>query len=105
MNLWSPAFWNDASVVSLTILVAVLFLVSIARGWLVPGSQYKEIVRIKDEVIKNIQSDSRHHRDRAEKLIEALASKSAAEEANMRLLQSLREAVERGQSGSGVGTG
>lgn len=97
--MWNPAFWNDASIVSLIIILALLFLLSIVRGWIVPGSQYKEIVRIKDEVVKNAYSDAEHHRDRAEKLTDILAAKSAAEEANMRLLQSLRDAIERGYMG------
>ncbi|MDJ0006525.1 hypothetical protein [Gordonia alkanivorans] len=91
---WSPAAWNDVSVVSIVILVAAAALVLIMTGRLVPRSHHQEVIaRLESETdiwkTRALQAED----DRAQ-LTGALVTKNASEEANAHLLQSFREALE-----------
>lgn len=90
---WSPAAWNDVSVVGLLTLIVAAHAFALLRGWMVPGPHHREVMEAKDDALADAQARAIREEEINAKLTTALADKNAAEQANAHLLQAIRDAI------------
>lgn len=89
MSAWSPEAWNSFSAGGLAVFAAVMFVVAVLRGWIVPGKTHREIVdRLDGRAAKDAETIG--------KLSTAITEKNATEEAAKTILSSVREALTNG---------
>jgi len=84
MPNWSPEAWNNIGVVALVVLMGAGFYVSIIREWLVPGHYYRRVEARADKDAEAIDTLSR-----------ALTKATDNNSHTVKVLESLREALER----------
>lgn len=103
MPTWSPATWGEFSLSGLIIFIAAVFFLALAREWIVPGPAHRGRIADKDAELERKEREINYYRESStekDKTIQvqatSLAEKNAVEILNTRLLQSVRESVERG---------
>lgn len=95
---WSPAAWNDVSVVALVILMAAVIGFALVRGWLVLGPHHREVVSAKDKTIDNADRRSERDQDTIAVQAKTILEKNATEQASAYLLQAIREIADGRES-------
>lgn len=81
---WSPEQWNSVGVVGLVVIMGGLFYLSLIREWIVPGHYYRRIEKRADKDAESVATLSR-----------ALAESTDNNAATVKVLESLRETMER----------
>lgn len=84
MPNWSPEAWNNIGVVALVVLMGAGFYVSLIREWLVPGHYYRRVESRADKDAEAIDT-----------LSKALTKATDNNSDTVKVLESLREALER----------
>jgi hypothetical protein len=108
MSWWNPEVWNGVGVVTVVLFVAAGFVVSLVRGWLVPGKYHREMVDAKDReiaardrTIGRFETRDDEQRKTIAILANTAAESTASQNSTARVLASIREVV----SGSSTGAG
>lgn len=90
---WNPEFWNGLGVVGLAVINAVAFVVSLTREWIVIGRYYRAVVADRDAEIAELRKARATDAETIGALASALSAKNATDEANLRIMTSMRDAV------------
>ncbi|OYN80407.1 hypothetical protein [Mycolicibacterium sphagni] len=97
-GLLNPQFWNGIGVVTLVVLIGVMLLVSLQRGWLILGIHHREVIAGRDREIaardKTIDAlDARCDRqdDTIGLQAKAISDTTAVEEFAKTILTAMRE--------------
>ena len=93
---WSPAVWDDFSAVGLALFTCAAFIISIARGWLIPGRHHREIVEGKNAAIADLRESAKVDGDTINIQARTIAARDAVEDTATRLLEAFRDAAEGG---------
>lgn len=94
MTPWAnPEFWNGLGVVSVVVIVASAFVVSLVRGWIIPGRHHREIVDGKNAAIKDLRDRAAIDAETMKIQAGTIAERDAVEDATTRLLRAFREAA------------
>ncbi|MGB0971623.1 MAG: hypothetical protein ACPGVG_11765 [Mycobacterium sp.] len=96
MPNWSPDVWDDFSVVGIAVAVAVATVFLVASGRLIPRSVHREVIAAKDRQLNNADTRAAKDADTIAVQAQAIAEKNAIESVTTHMLQSFREATERG---------
>lgn len=101
MSWLSPEFLNGLGVVGVVLLVGIGLVVSLVRGWVVPGRTHREIVTGKDAAIDYLQRrglvDADTMRTQEQTTLSqahTIENRDAVEVATTRLLGAFRDAAE-----------
>lgn len=96
--MWASLFanLNDISVVGIAVLISGAFVLSLSRGWLVPGRYHREVVADRDAEIASLRGALEKATSSNNILTRTLLEKNATDDTTARLLVAFRAAVEGG---------
>lgn len=104
--VFNPDFWNSLGAPAIAVIVAVVFVVSLTKGWLVPGSYHREMLSTKDRELaaRDKQIEKLQERGSEDSQTIALLAKSDSEKvatanATTRILAALRDTISSGGAG------
>ena len=92
-SIWSPALWDDFSIVGLLIAALVFHFMAYMRGWLVPGKHHREIIDARDRELEQANARSKEDAETIRIQAATIAEKNSSEDATARILASLREVL------------
>ena len=97
---WASLFANldDIGVVGLVVIVSGAFVVSLVRGWLVPGRYHREVIADRDAEIASLRGALEKATSSNNILTRTLLEKNTTDDTTARLLVAFRAAVEGGTS-------
>lgn len=97
-GFWNPEFWNGIGVVGLVVIVGLLLLMSLQRGWLILGIHHREVIAGRDREIEARDRTITALDARNDKQVEtialqakAIADTTAVEDFAKSILTALRE--------------
>lgn len=98
--MWASLFanLNDIGVVGIVVLMSGAFVVSLVRGWLVPGRYHREVVADRDAEIVSLRSALEKSSSSNNILTRTLLEKNSNDDTTARLLVAFRAAVEGASS-------
>jgi len=96
VTLWNPEVWNGISVVTVVILVGVALVVSLVRGWVIPGRIHREVISGKDAAIKDLRDRAKVDADTIKTQAQTISNRDAMEVATTRLLTAFRDVASAG---------
>lgn len=94
--MWASLFanLNDIGVVGLVVLMSGAFVVSLVRGWLVPGRYHREVIADRDAEIVSLRGALEKAANSNNILTRTLLEKNSTDDTTARLLVAFRAAVE-----------
>lgn len=94
--MWASLFanLNDIGVVGIVVLMSGAFVVSLVRGWLVPGRYHREVVADRDAEIASLRGALEKSTSSNNILTRTLLDKNSNDDTTARLLVAFRAAVE-----------
>lgn len=95
-GLWNPEFLNDVGVVGVVLLTGIGFVISLVRGWLIPGRFHREIVAGKDAEIAELRSRAVIDAETNKIQAQTISKRDTVEDTAVKLLQAFREAASGG---------
>lgn len=96
-GVWSPEFLNGVGVVGVVLLVGIGFVVSLVRGWLIPGRYHREIVEGKDAEIAALRARAVIDAETNKIQAQTNSKRDAVEDTAVKLLDAFREAAGGGR--------
>lgn len=93
IGLLSPGAWEGVSTVTLLIVLFLLHIVAVARGWIVWGPAHREIVRAKDESITHMMENEKEFSGIISTQATTIAEQRVAGELNAHVLSAIRDAA------------
>ena len=99
MTLWNPSLWDDFGTVGIAVFVAVMIVVGVTRGWLVPRPLHREIIDGKNAALTELRERAKVDAETIRLQAQTIADRNAVEDTSIRMLQAFREAT----TGSGEG--
>lgn len=97
-GIWNPEFWNHVGVVGMVVMVGLLLLTSLQRGWLILGIHHREVIAGRDREIaardKTIDALDARNDKQVETIAlqaKAIADTTAVEEFAKTILTTIRE--------------
>ncbi|MCP3811058.1 hypothetical protein NLX62_01685 [Mycobacteriaceae bacterium Msp059] len=98
--MWASLFanLNDIGVVGIVVLMSGAFVVSLVRGWLVPGRYHREVIADRDAEIVSLRGALEKAANSNNILTRTLLEKNSNDDTTARLLVAFRAAVEGASS-------
>ena len=93
---WDPEFWNSLGVVGVVVIVAVAFVVSLTRGWLIPGRYHREIVDGKTAENTKLRERAAIDAETMKIQAQTISQRDTVEDTATKLLQAFRDAASGG---------
>lgn len=91
MDVLSPAQWQDVSTVAVIIVLSLLLVLSLIRGWVVFGPHHRELIRLKDETLRH-EREACAAKDRTiATQAETIQKQTVSSEVSTHLLEALRD--------------
>lgn len=104
--VFNPDFWNSLGAPAIAVIVAVVFVIALTKGWLVPGSYHREMLNTKDrelaardKQIEKLQERGSEDSKTIALLAKSDSEKTATENATTRILAAIRETITTGGGG------
>ncbi len=97
MNWANPELWDNVGAVGLAIGGSAVFMMSLVRGWLVPGRYHRDVVADRDAEIAELRKALASAGESNNVLTRTLLEKNATDDVTTRMLVAFREAAEAGR--------
>ncbi len=94
MNWLANPIWSSIGAPGLAVSCAVMYMVALTRGWIVPGSYHREVVADRDKEISELRTENNTKGESNKVLTQALLEKTATEDVTTKLLVAVRQALE-----------